>query len=70
MAPIAPNHLRGASISANASASMSDTRPRDTMIAKGSSHARLVPAGATVFAPPIAAMFDPEEFPRPWTFEC
>jgi cytochrome P450 len=43
--------------------------PRETMIAKGSSHARLVPAGATVLAPPIAAMFDPEEFPRPWHFE-
>ncbi len=43
--------------------------PRETMIAKGSSHARLVPAGATVLAPPLAAMFDPEEFPRPWSFE-
>ena len=43
--------------------------PRETMIAKGSSHARLVPAGATVLAPPLAAMFDPEEFPKPWHFE-
>jgi cytochrome P450 len=43
--------------------------PRETMIAKGSSHARLVPAGATVLAPPIAAMFDPEEFPNPWRFK-
>jgi cytochrome P450 len=42
--------------------------PRETMIAKGARHARLVPAGATVFAAPIAAMFDPDEFPNPWRF--
>jgi cytochrome P450 len=43
--------------------------PRETMIAKGTRHARLVPAGATVLAAPIAAMFDPEEFERPWRFK-
>ena len=42
--------------------------PRETIIAKGTRRARLVPAGAKVFAPPIAAMFDPEEFRKPWTF--
>jgi cytochrome P450 len=42
--------------------------PRETTIAKDSAHARLVPAGATALAPPVAAMFDPEEFPNPWHF--
>ena len=42
--------------------------PRETIIAKDTRHARLVPAGATALAPPIAAMFDPEEFPNPWRF--
>jgi cytochrome P450 len=42
--------------------------PRETIIAKDTPHARLVPAGATALAPPIAAMFDPEEFPNPWRF--
>lgn len=42
--------------------------PRETVIAKDTSYARSVPAGATVLAPPIAAMFDPEEFPHPWHF--
>jgi cytochrome P450 len=42
--------------------------PRETMIAKDTPHARMVPAGATMLAPPIAAMFDPEEFPNPWRF--
>jgi cytochrome P450 len=43
--------------------------PRETLIGKGSVHARMVRAGATVIVPPLAAMFDPEEFPRPWSFE-
>jgi cytochrome P450 len=42
--------------------------PREAMIAKGAAHARMAPAGATLFAPPLAAMYDPEEFPRPWRF--
>jgi len=42
--------------------------PRETIVAKDVAHARLVPAGATLLAPPIAAMFDPEEFPNPWRF--
>jgi cytochrome P450 len=42
--------------------------PRETIIAKDTPHARLVPAGVTVLAPPVAAMFDPEEFPNPWRF--
>jgi cytochrome P450 len=42
--------------------------PRETIIAKDTPRARLVPAGATLLAPPIAAMFDPEEFPDPWRF--
>jgi cytochrome P450 len=42
--------------------------PRDALLAKGTSDARMAPAGATVVAAPIAAMFDPERFPRPWRF--
>jgi cytochrome P450 len=42
--------------------------PRETIVAKDTAHARLVPTGATVLAPPIAAMFDPEEFPNPRRF--
>jgi cytochrome P450 len=42
--------------------------PRETIIAKDTSYARMVPAGATTLAPPIAAMFDPQEFPHPWHF--
>ena len=44
--------------------------PRETVIAKGSSDARLVPGGKNVIAAPIAAMFDPEEFADPGTFKC
>jgi cytochrome P450 len=44
--------------------------PRETVIAKGSSDARLVPGGKTVIAAPIAAMFDPEDFADPGTFKC
>jgi cytochrome P450 len=43
--------------------------PRETIIAKDTSYARMAPAGATALAPPIAAMFDPEEFPHPWRFD-
>jgi cytochrome P450 len=43
--------------------------PRETLIAKDTSYARTAPAGATALAPPIAAMFDPEEFPHPWRFD-
>jgi len=42
--------------------------PRETIIAKGTPRARIAPAGATVLAPPIAAMFDPEPFEKPWRF--
>jgi cytochrome P450 len=42
--------------------------PRETIIAKGTDRARVVPAGAKVVAGPIAAMFDPEVFEKPWCF--
>jgi cytochrome P450 len=42
--------------------------PRETVIAKGTARARMVPAGATVLAPPIAAMFDPAVFKKPARF--
>jgi cytochrome P450 len=42
--------------------------PRETVIANDTADVRLVPAGATMLAPPIAAMFDPQEFPSPWRF--
>jgi cytochrome P450 len=42
--------------------------PRETMIAKGASHARMAPAGCLMLVPPLAAMYDPEEFPHPWSF--
>jgi len=42
--------------------------PRRTMIGKGTARARMVPAGAHVLAPPLAAMCDPEVFERPWRF--
>jgi cytochrome P450 len=43
--------------------------PRETVIGKGSPHARLVPSGKMVLAAPIAAMFDPEEFQSPMRFK-
>lgn len=43
--------------------------PRDTIIAKGTPHARLVPAGTRVLAPPLAAMFDHDAFPDPERFQ-
>lgn len=42
--------------------------PRETIIAKGTTHARMVPAGASVYAPPLAAMFDPRVVEVPWRF--
>jgi len=42
--------------------------PRDTVVAKGSPRARLVPGGTRVIASPLAAMFDPEAFPDPSRF--
>ncbi len=42
--------------------------PRETIIAKGTKHARMVPAGARVVAGPLAAMFDPEAIEMPWRF--
>jgi cytochrome P450 len=42
--------------------------PRETMISKGAAHARMAPAGYTLLAPPLAAMYDPAEFPHPWHF--
>jgi cytochrome P450 len=38
------------------------------MLAKGTTRQRRVPAGARVIAGPLAAMFDPEVFERPWHF--
>jgi cytochrome P450 len=43
--------------------------PRETVVGKGSPHARLVPSGKIVLAAPIAAMFDPEEFESPMKFK-
>lgn len=42
--------------------------PRETLIAKGCPHARMAPAGCTMLAPPVAAMYDPDQFPKPWGF--
>jgi cytochrome P450 len=43
--------------------------PRETVIAYGTKDARIVRAGTRVFAPPLAAMFDPEAFPDPERFD-
>jgi cytochrome P450 len=43
--------------------------PRETVIAFGTKRSRVVPAGARVIAPPLAAMFDPEAFTMPWHFQ-
>ena len=43
--------------------------PRETVIAHGTKRARIVPAGTRVMAPPLAAMFDPEEFATPSSFD-
>jgi cytochrome P450 len=43
--------------------------PRETVIAYGTKRARIVPAGTRVIAPPLAAMFDPEEFATPSRFD-
>lgn len=42
--------------------------PRETILAKGTLRQRRVPAGARVVAGPLAGMFDPEVFDRPWQF--
>jgi cytochrome P450 len=42
--------------------------PRATVIAKDSPRARAVPAGGSVIAAPLAAMYDPDVFERPWRF--
>jgi len=42
--------------------------PREAIIAKGTAHARMAPAGYTLLASPLAAMYDPGEFPHPWHF--
>lgn len=44
--------------------------PRETVIAYGTKEARIVRAGTRVFAPPLSAMFDPEEFPDPEDFNA
>jgi cytochrome P450 len=44
--------------------------PRETAIAYGTKDGRIVPAGARVIAPPLAAMFDPEDFPEPQHFNA
>jgi cytochrome P450 len=43
--------------------------PRDTVIAAGTPRARIVPAGTKVFAPPLAAMWDPQAVPEPSRFD-
>lgn len=43
--------------------------PRETVIANGTKRARVVPAGARILAGPLAAMFDPDAFPRPSRFD-
>ncbi len=42
--------------------------PRETTLAKDTRRARCVPVGARVIAGPVAAMFDPDVFERPWQF--
>ncbi len=42
--------------------------PRPTVLAVPERGARVVPAGATVLAPPLAAMHDPAAFPHPGEF--
>jgi cytochrome P450 len=42
---------------------------RETVLAKGTGHARTIPASAMILAPPIAAMFDPEVFTNPSQFD-
>lgn len=42
--------------------------PRQTIIAKGTARARLVPAGTRIIAAPLAAMFDADAFPNPSAF--
>jgi len=44
--------------------------PRETVVARGTGRARLVPAGTRVIAAPLAAMFDPELFPDPRRFSA
>jgi cytochrome P450 len=44
--------------------------PRDTVIASGTSRARIVPGGTRVLASPLAAMFDPEAVKDPWQFRA
>jgi cytochrome P450 len=44
--------------------------PRETVIAYGTKDGRIVPAGTRVIAPPLAAMFDPEDFPEPQRFDA
>lgn len=43
--------------------------PRETIIANGTGRVRIVPAGARVLAAPLAAMFDPDAFPKPLRFD-
>jgi cytochrome P450 len=44
--------------------------PRETVIAYGTKDGRVVPAGTRVIAPPLAAMFDPQDFPEPERFDA
>ncbi len=44
--------------------------PRETVIAYGTKDARIVRAGTRVFAPPLAAMYDPEAFLDPERFDA
>jgi cytochrome P450 len=42
--------------------------PRETILAKGTDRARMIPTGATVIVAAIAGMFDPEVFEHPSRF--
>jgi cytochrome P450 len=47
---------------------MSRYCPRDALVGKGMSHARMIHAGKHVITPPIAANFDPKRFKDPRSF--
>jgi linoleate 10R-lipoxygenase len=44
--------------------------PRDALIAQDAAHARTAPSGCQLIAPPIAAMHDPKDFPKPGQFDA
>ncbi len=46
------------------------TCPRDTVVAAGTSRARIVPGGSHVVLAALGAMFDPETVEAPWEFRA